>query len=238
MGPYNVTKDNIDSHIQVNHIAQFHLIMTLLPLLQKTTNSRLIVQSSEFHRLHMIKNLAFGSVEELNTDIGPQNLYARSKLAQILFIRALLRRKNQGVLGFDAGNNEPGPWLIATHPGGVSTDQPKQAEQAYGLLGQIGVAAIRPFLKDPMSQGCRPALFAATSMDVVTDQLQGVYVSFALINSVRRDWATLTLSAKIVPDKKVTEPSNEAKDEALGERLWTLTVQILEDKLGHLSYEV
>lgn len=74
MGPYNVTKDNIDSHIQVNHIAQFHLIMTLLPLLQKTTNSRLIVQSSEFHRLHMIKNLAFGSVEELNTDIGPQNL--------------------------------------------------------------------------------------------------------------------------------------------------------------------
>lgn len=48
----------------------------------------------------------------------------------------------------------------------------------------------------------------------------------------------LTLSAKIVPDKKVTEPSNEAKDEALGERLWALTVQILEDKLGHLSYEV
>lgn len=134
----------------------------------------------------MIKNLAFGSVDELNTDIGPQNLYARSKLAQILFIRALLRRKNQGVLGFDAGNNEAGPWLIATHPGGVSTDQPKQAEQAYGLLGQIGVAAIRPFLKDPMSQGCRPALFAATSMDVVTDQLQGVYVSVALIKSLKR----------------------------------------------------
>ena len=112
----------------------------------------------------------------MNTDIGASNLYARSKLAQILFIQALVRRKQQGQLGFDA-SAATGPWLIATHPGGVSTDQQNQAVEAYGVMGKIGVAAVRPFLKDPTDEGCRPALFAATSQDVAKEHLQGVYVS-------------------------------------------------------------
>lgn len=162
--------------MQINHIAQFDIAMTLLPLLQKTPNSRLVVQSSEFHRIHSISDLQFASVQELNKDIGPSNLYARTKLAQVLFIQALIRRKQRGELGFDR-NPDAGPWLLASHPGAVSTDQPEQAVDAYGILGKIGVTAIRPFMKDPESQGCRPALFAATSSQIVTDQLQGAYVS-------------------------------------------------------------
>ena len=48
---------------------------------------------------------------------------------------------------------------------------------AYGTKGKIGVMAVRPFLKDPTDEGCRPALFAATSEDVVKEGLQGQYVS-------------------------------------------------------------
>lgn len=67
--------------------------------------------------------------------------------------------------------------MNATHPGAVSTDQQKQAEDAYGTVGKVGVALVRPFMKDPVDQGCRAALFAATGEDVVKDAVQGQYVS-------------------------------------------------------------
>lgn len=41
-----------------------------------------------------------------------------------------------------------------------------------------------------------------------------------------------------MPDRKVTEPSKEARDEALGENLWRLSEQMLVEKLGGLPYEV
>jgi WW domain-containing oxidoreductase len=150
------------------------LVQTLLPLLQRTPDSRLVLQSSDLHR--GISDVKFESEEELNKDIGPTMLYNRTKLAQILYIRALADRKQKGQLGFNA-DMSVGPFMNATHPGGVSTDQQEQAVEAYGLLGRIGVAATRPFLKDPVDAGCRPALFAATSPDIVKDTVQGQYVS-------------------------------------------------------------
>jgi NAD(P)-dependent dehydrogenase (short-subunit alcohol dehydrogenase family) len=174
-GVFNLTKDGIDSHMQVNHISQFHLSRILLPLLQKTPNSRLVLQSSDLHRA--ISDVKFESLEELNTDIGPTKLYNRTKLAMVLYIRALAERKGKAQLGFDP-KTETGPWMNATHPGAVSTDQQKQAEDAYGILGKVGVAIVRPFMKDPVDQGCRPALFAATAEDVIKDAIQGQYVSF------------------------------------------------------------
>lgn len=72
---------------------------------------------------------------------------------------------------------ETGPWVLAVHPGGVNTDQQEQAVDAYGTMGKIGVAAVRPFLKDPVDGGCRPALFAATSDDIAKEKIQGQYVS-------------------------------------------------------------
>jgi hypothetical protein len=39
-------------------------------------------------------------------------------------------------------------------------------------MGKVGVAAVRPFMKDPVAEGCRPALFAAASPDIVKDQIQ------------------------------------------------------------------
>ena len=160
--------------MQVNFFSQFHIAMTLLPVLQRTPNSRLVTQSSDLHRT--ISSVRFESVEEINTDIGAAKLYNRSKLAQILFIRALAKRARNGELGFDRTAGK-GPWMNATHPGGVKTDQQGQAVEAYGTLGKIGVAAVAPFMKDPIDEGCRPALFAATSEDVVKEKIQGQYVS-------------------------------------------------------------
>ena len=142
--------------------------------------------------------------------------YNRTKLAQVLFVRQLVKRIQAdqfGTVTADQGE----PWINATHPGGVSTDQQKQAEDAYGMLGTIGVAAVRPFMKDPVKQGCRPALFAATSPEIVKDKIQGQY---------------------IVPDRKPTEPSKQALDDKLALNLWNLTKEVLETKIGNLPYSM
>lgn len=212
VGDYSVTADGIDSHMQINVFSQHHLAMILLPILAKTPGSRLVLQSSEMHRLGN-EDAKFHDLAEINRDIGATNLYCRSKLAQILLVQALARRKAQGELGLMAGGP---PFINATHPGAVSTDQPDQAVDAYGMMGKLGVKAVRPFMKDPVDQGCRPALFAAAGDGVVEDKIDGQY---------------------IVPDRKVTEVSKKARDEELQERCWKLTMTSLREKLGELPYD-
>ena len=156
------------------------LALTLLPTLQSTPNSRLVLQSSDLHR-SPLTTTHFATLSEINTDLGPNSLYSRTKLAQILFVRALARRccmrdnETEGIQ--QRSKHDKGPWINATHPGGVATDQLAQAVDAYGTMGKVGVTAVKPFMKDPLDEGCRAALFAATSEAVVTEGIQGQYVS-------------------------------------------------------------
>jgi NAD(P)-dependent dehydrogenase (short-subunit alcohol dehydrogenase family) len=163
-----------DSHFQVNLLSQMHLALTLLPLLQATPNARLVLQSSDLHRAAP-GSIAFDSLQEVNTDIGATYLYNRSKLAQVLFVRALVRRMQQRRLGFRSAEQV---WANASNPGANATDQQKQADDAYGKPMQLLTAITRPFMKDALEEGCRPALFAATSDDIVKDKVQGSYVRF------------------------------------------------------------
>ena len=164
----------------------------------------------------MTSNPSFDSLAEVNTDIGAMPLYARTKLAQILLVKFMHRLKSDvnNKLGLKAGQ---APWILATHPGAVVTDQQEQAIEAYGTMGKLGVKAVRPFMKDPLDQGCRSALFAATATEVGTKPIDGEY---------------------IVPDCKVTDVSKEAKDEQLATKLWKLTESVLRDKIGDLPYAI
>ena len=134
-------------------------------------------------------------------------LYNRTKLAQVLFVKELVKKINGG----SSGSSPNKLFVNATHPGAVNTDQQEQAVEAYGTLGKAGVKATRPFMKDPVKAGCRSALFAATSEDIVTGEITGQY---------------------IVPDRKVTEASDKASNPELAEALWNLSVEILGEKLG------
>lgn len=213
VGVYSETRDGLDSHMQVNVFAQAHLTLTLLPVLQRTPDSRIVHQSSDMHK-GATSSMKFESIEEMNQDIGATLLYNRTKLAQILFLRELYARIKAGQFGEVTGSTGL-PWINATHPGAVKTDQQAQAVEAYGTLGVIGVAAVRPFMKDPVAEGCRSALFAATSPDIAAEQVQNSY---------------------IVPDRKVTDASKQAQDEKLSLNLWKLTKEVLESKVGNLPY--
>ncbi|KAI9821267.1 MAG: hypothetical protein M1827_004003 [Pycnora praestabilis] len=215
VGKYWETQDGLDSHFQVNHLSQMHLFLTLLPNLQRTPTSRAVFMSSDLHR-GFTDSATFTSVSEINTDIGPMKLYNRTKLAQVLFVRAVKRRMDDGELGFKKYDGKDNILYVnATHPGGVATDQQEQAKEAYGVMGKIGVGAVAPLLADPVDVGCRSGLFAATGENIVKEGISGQY---------------------IVPDCKVTDPSKTAQDVELGENLWKLSEQILAEKIGKQPY--
>lgn len=148
----------------------------------------------------MTGKIKLHTLAEVNTGAGPTVLYNRSRLA--------------GQLGLAPGEAH---WMIATDPGAMSTDQPEQqAVEAYGKMSKAGVAAIHPLMKDPVEEGCRPALYTATSRRAGEEQIDRAYV---------------------VPDYKTTEPSSQAKGKELQERLCDLAVDMFEERLGELPYQ-
>jgi len=211
VGKYWETVDGLDSHFQVNWLSQLHLTLKLLPILKMLPGGRLVFQSSDLHRASD-DGAQFKDEQEINTDIGPTKLYNRSKLAQILGVQAIQRRMQSGGDAVVRATATDKVYINATHPGAVDTPQPEQAVEAYGTLGKVGATLMRPFMKDPVKSGCRPALYAATSPEIEDQGITGKY---------------------IVPDKKVTSPSSKALDEGLQEQLWKLSLQLIQQKLGH-----
>ncbi|KWU45117.1 NAD(P)-binding protein [Rhodotorula sp. JG-1b] len=89
---FALTKDGYDAHLTINCLAHVVLISHLLPVLEKTSIQH----------------------PDADKDVGPQNLYARTKLATILIMKKLVQQYIP-----------PGSKILvhATHPGGVATDE-------------------------------------------------------------------------------------------------------------------
>jgi len=71
-------------------------------------------------------------------------------------------------------------------------------------------------MTDPVRHGCRSALFAATSPEMVEGE--GVHGQY------------------IMPDKKISEVSKQGQDDAMARRLWDLSIGLLREKVGALDY--
>lgn len=159
---YQLSPADVDLHMSLNHFGHVVLTSHLLPLLKQTadssnskstdTNVRIVTLGSNVHQ-STPSNTRFASLTELNTDLGPNALYGRSKLAQMLYARYLARHLTPSH-----------PRLLANtvHPGFVSTRQSTQhIHEAYPLLGYGMSVGIEPFKKDQF-QGAVSAMYAAT----------------------------------------------------------------------------
>jgi len=112
------TDYGVDRHMAVNHVGHVVLTTHLLPLLFETardgTTVRISQQASNAHQ-GAPKDTQFASLDEINSDAGPNGQYGRSKLANILFARYIDRTVTK--------NGHPNVLMNATHPGVVSTKQ-------------------------------------------------------------------------------------------------------------------
>lgn len=125
---------------------------------------------------------------------------------------------------------------IAVHPGCVATGQEWGAAEAYGPLGTALVAGSRLVFMGA-DQGAESALWAATAKEVAEEpaKYQGSYLRQP-DDSVSPSIGPLSFGLRSLFFQLGNE-SNQAQDEKLGESLWTLSKQVLKDRLGYdISY--
>lgn len=145
-----------DIHFAGNHAGHVVLTSHLLPLLKKTADQghtvRIVNLASNLHEATP-EDTAFKSLEELNTDLGPQMQYGRSKLMTLLYSKYLHKHLHP---------KHPKILINAVHPGIVDTAQTSEhIHEAYPLLGFGMSVGMKPFQKTQFD-GCKSSIFAAT----------------------------------------------------------------------------
>ena len=158
-----VTPDGIEATFATNHLAHFLLTNQLLDMLKASGAARVVNVSSEAHR--------FGSVdflEDLQAERGyfGMKVYGNSKLANILFTRALARRLE----GTKVTTN-------SLHPGTVRTGFGHNSEGIFKHL----VKLVGPFLLSAEG-GARTSVYLASSSEV-----EGVSAKYFIKSKVARE---------------------------------------------------
>lgn len=142
-----LSADGIEMTWALNHLSYFDLTHQLLPMLQKSAPSRVVVVSSGAHRMGRIH---FDD-PELARGYNGWRAYAQSKLANLLFSNELARRLE----GSGITSN-------ALHPGFVRS---RIGRTGGGLIGALygfyqKAAAVTP------EEGARTSIYLASSADV------------------------------------------------------------------------
>lgn len=141
----------------INHVAHFILVSELLPFLKE--NARIIAVASEGYRLALTQDIAFDNINNAH-NYQAWRSYGQSKLANILFIKALARR-------FEGSQQV----AIAVHPGIVNTRLsrylPLWQQKLLSVLVWLGIKNVK--------QGAVTQVFAAVHPAALS--MNGVYLS-------------------------------------------------------------
>ncbi|KAG8985119.1 hypothetical protein FRB93_006071 [Tulasnella sp. JGI-2019a] len=208
---YGLDEDGIERDFGVNVVGHFLFINQLLPLIRKTAHipntpaPRIISLSSNLHQLAP-SDTEFASLEEINNPNLSRNdqYYNRSKLAIILYIKALVKNAIEPY--------SERIFALSVHPGAVDTEIQDQVKSAFGeTFGSILLTLQTPFLRTP-EEGSIGTLWAALAPEVEEKNYQGVYI----------------------PDPgKVGGKTKQAQDSTLEKNVWDLCQKLITDKLGN-----
>lgn len=148
------TEDGIEATFGVNHLGGFLLTELLIDLMVRSAPSRILFTSSVLH---------FGAAldfDDLGLERGysGEQAYSRSKLANVLYARALARRvEGTGVT------------VNAFHPGAVASG----IWDSLPWFGQPLVAVAKRLFMIPVEEGGRALSYLATDPEV--DGVTGAY---------------------------------------------------------------
>ncbi|KAF1926851.1 retinol dehydrogenase 12 [Didymella exigua CBS 183.55] len=152
---YQLARNGVDLHMAINHFGHVVLTSHLLPILKETAKKgkvRIVCTSSNLHE-QTPSDTQFASIDELNTDLGAQPQYARSKLAALLYTKYLSRHLTP---------QHPNILANAIHPGIVETRQSTEhIHEAFPLGGYAMSVGMAPFKKTQF-EGAVSTMYAAT----------------------------------------------------------------------------
>lgn len=143
--PYSKTADGFELQLGTNHLGHFALTGQLFNLLNQTPGSRVVTVSSAAHKF---ANINFSDLNWVHRTYKPWQAYGDSKVANLMFTKALAKKlKAQGSSVVAA----------AAHPGWAATN----------LQRHTGVISfLNHFFSQDAAAGALPTLYAATAPDV------------------------------------------------------------------------
>ncbi|TPX11602.1 uncharacterized protein E0L32_007581 [Thyridium curvatum] len=170
--PFGITKDGHEAQWQTNYLAHWVLTELLLPLMRHTSKglpagSVRIVNLTSTGHLGAPKcgiNFENPALEESS----PWARYGQSKLANILHTKTL--HEKYGPASSSAVSGEGEIWVSAVHPGLVSTNLSKPAQESGSVMINL-LLALRGFgLMWSADRGSWNSLFCAASQDMKVEQ--------------------------------------------------------------------
>ncbi|XP_028822211.1 retinol dehydrogenase 13-like [Denticeps clupeoides] len=153
------TEDGFEMQFGVNHLGHFLLTNLLLERLQKSAPCRIINVSSLAHETGRIH---FDDIN-LDKDYNPWKSYKQSKLANVLFGRALAARlRGSGVT------------VYSLHPGAIRTELGRHLGLTMPLIQRLLIYPIMLLLKTPW-EGAQTTIYCA--VDEGEARNSGLYYS-------------------------------------------------------------
>ena len=173
MPPRALTVDGFESQFAVNHLGTFALTAHLLPKLEETEGSRVVITSSLAHRGGRIH---WDDIDAAKL-YGRQARYQQSKLANLLHMVELDRRlKARG----------SGAITVGCHPGLAQTEIGRH----FPLI-QYAAPLVRIFF-NTQAMGAWPTLMAATAPSVAGSDYYGPCRWGELSGPAAKAWSTPT----------------------------------------------
>ncbi|CAK4636781.1 hypothetical protein LEN26_018166 [Aphanomyces euteiches] len=157
--PFQLSDDGIESQFATNHVTHHALTVALLPILEASAPSRIVVVSSNAHTMAPKPNGL--DLDNLNNEslYSAWTWYGQSKIANIFFARELSRQLRERSV-----NNV---YVNALHPGVVRTEL---VRHTFWLLRWI-----ISWFQISADDGAKTQLYVATSNDVVKNDWHGMY---------------------------------------------------------------
>jgi NAD(P)-dependent dehydrogenase (short-subunit alcohol dehydrogenase family) len=151
------TEDGFETTFGVNHLGHVLLTELLLDRLKESAPARIVVVASEAHKF-ALDGLKFDDLQ-CERHFFSYRVYGRSKLANILFTRALAKRlEGTGVT------------VNAVHPGSVATRFARDGDTAF--VTALSTYVARPFSRTP-EEGARTQVHVASAPELA--DVSGAY---------------------------------------------------------------
>lgn len=142
----------------------FVFTTTLLDRIKESQPSRIVILTSNGHQTTAAGGIDFENLHQELTTVNTFARYGQSKLANILYGKALARRlQNDRV------------YVNMAHPGFTATELNRHASESFGSFSGVMAGAITKLVgKDP-KQGAMTQLYLATSPEVEEKDIRAKY---------------------------------------------------------------